>query len=81
MFSNVKSNLTQTWKLINQTMGNKPKQSKIDKLVVNNQSITDNNKLANEFNKFFVNIGPSLSNKIFKKCSKGNISRNHMRYL
>ena len=51
-------------------MGNKPKQSKIDKLVVNNQYITDNNELANEFNKFFVNIGPSLSNKILKNVPK-----------
>ena len=34
MFSTVESNMKKTWKLINQTMGNKPKQSKIDKLVV-----------------------------------------------
>ena len=66
MFSTVESNMRKTWKLINQTMGKKPKQSKIDKPVVNNQSITDNNKLANEFNEFFVNIGPSLSNEIKK---------------
>ena len=73
--------MRKTWKLINQTIGNKPKQSKIDKLVVNNQSITDNNKLANEFNEFFVNIGPSLSNEIKNKHSKHDKSRNHMRYL
>ena len=42
---------------INQT--NLPKQ-----LVINNKKITDKTEIANNFNKFFANVGPKLAEKI-----------------
>ena len=41
---------------------------------VNNRSVTLGNDMANEFNDFFVNIGPSLTQNIHDPqfCSKNN---------
>ena len=34
------------------------------KLTINNQTVDDNQTIANEFNNFFVSIGPALADNI-----------------
>ena len=64
-FEKFKNDIKNTWKtiseLINKSKGNKVP---IKKIIVDDTPITDKAKIANEFNQFFVNIGPNLASKI-----------------
>ena len=60
-FEQVKNNMCRIWKTINNLIGRTQKQSQTDRFKGNSGTIiTDPNKIANEFNDFFVNIGPKL---------------------
>ena len=48
------------WKIVKTIFGNKNKENKIIALVEENEVITDDGKLAQTFNEYFVNIVPSL---------------------
>ena len=66
-FEKHKSDSSSVWKGIKSliTLRQKSKEQPT-KLSVNNKLISDQTEIANIFNDFFVNIGPTLSNKIGK---------------
>ena len=67
-----KNNIKKTWQIIKEAIG-KEKRSQHrfpTKIVVDKESITNIHSIAENFNKFFTEIGPNLANKI-------NPSRKH----
>ena len=62
----VKGNITKTWLTIKHIVNGPdfPIKNPIKKMKINNKIVTDPMTIANEFNKFFTNIGPNLANKI-----------------
>ena len=53
-----------TWKIINNILNRKQCQSDSDKFEIDNVTITDPLKIAEAFNNYFANVGPSLSDAI-----------------
>ena len=61
-FESYKSNLKKTWKLIGQLVKRKSKSDIFPKhLVTNNGIYTNTRDIANEFNNYFTEIGPTLA--------------------
>ena len=52
------------WSVIKETLQRKRKHELPNEFVWNNHVITDMNEVANEFNRYFISIGQSLSEKI-----------------
>jgi len=68
-FSKSKDNLKFTWKIIGQLIQRKTKgQALPTRISVNDKVYVKEADIAEEFNKFFVNIGPSLADKIKNDC-------------
>ena len=64
-FSINKNNTKKTWQGITQIITTKPQRIQSpSKITVDGVEITDTNRISNEFNAFFVNIGSSLANSI-----------------
>lgn len=75
-FEHSKNNMRQTWKTINHIIGrgkNKTPQSKFK--TDNGENILNPQEISNEFNNFFVNIGPKLASNI------SNIGKDYHDYL
>ena len=71
LFESSKSNLGKSWKIIKSVL-NKSHTKNIQRTFsANGKLITDKKEIAENFNDFFVNIGPTLSNKI--PFTEGNI--------
>ena len=70
-FENYKGDIKMTWSVINDALNRnaKPKQNNI-RFKINDEVITDKQIIANKFNIFFVNIGPSLSKEIKAPSNK-----------
>ena len=63
--------LKKTWQNISMLLNKSNKnENEIKKLVVQGRSITDKSEIVKAFNSFFVNIGPSLSDRIDKQGKK-----------
>ena len=58
------NNVRKTWSVIKETLQRKKKHKMPKEFVWNNHAITDMNEIANEFNRYFISIGHSLSEKI-----------------
>ena len=64
-FEESQGNIRQTWKLINEiTNKNKPSSDLPDNFMKDGNIITDPIEIANNFNEYFVNVGPKLAAKI-----------------
>ena len=64
-FENYKADIKKTWKQINLLLSKKNKVHDLPKYFFDgNDKLTDNIDIANCFNNFFCNIGPSLANSI-----------------
>ena len=59
-------NSKRTWSQINKILNRKSVTSKNTLLNVNGQLIDDNKKIANTFNRYFVNVAENLSKQIQK---------------
>ena len=59
-----KQNPKAAWKTINTLLGKQYQPSKVNELNVNDMKLTKPNDIAEGFNTFFSNIGPSLAEKI-----------------
>ena len=68
-----KNDMRKTWSTINEII-NKTKQKKEfpESFMLEGQSIYDKSVIANEFNNFFVNIGPNLADKISTPPNKSH---------
>ena len=64
-FELAKGNINKTWQIlktvINPNTQNKPT---IDNIVIDDLLTTDKPDIANKFNEYFVNVGPTLANNI-----------------
>ena len=63
-FCKHQNDLKTTWKLIKSAMHLDSQQEKIDCLVINGLNITDAEQIADNFNKYFVNIAKDLAVKL-----------------
>ena len=64
-----KNDLSKSWKILRSIIGKDSNNStKIFSFNINNTVVTDSEVIANEFNNFFVSIGPTLASNI--TCSK-----------
>ena len=61
-----KGNIRKTWLTIKHIVNGPDLSDKnpIKEMKINNKIVTEPMTIANEFNKFFTNIGPNLANKI-----------------
>ena len=74
VFNRFKNNIKQTWKVIKETL-HKNNFAKISKRFRHNGKIIDNpQEIANAFNLYFINIGPSIAEQL-------NSNRSHRDYL
>ena len=69
-----KGNIRKTWLTIKNIINGPDPSDKnpINEIKIDNNKVIDPVCIANEFNKFFVNIGPNLANQISQE--NGNIS-------
>ena len=70
LFNENKSHLKKSWRILKQVINKKKDTSSCSKFQVNQEITTDKTKIANGFNQYFINIGPTLADKIPKdnKC-------------
>ena len=67
LFHKYQYNLKKTWGVINSLIGRTNDKTAIsDSFKINNENITDPNKIANEFCNFFTNVGITYANEIPK---------------
>ena len=59
-----KTNLRKVWEIIKQVINRKKGVKIHDKFMHNNKLVTDPKSIADGFNNYIINIGPSLSSKI-----------------
>ena len=64
MFDTFKNNIKKTWSLINNSLNRNKKKNNSAEFNVNDQTITDENHIAEEFNNYFINTGTKLAEKI-----------------
>ena len=63
-FALYRNDIKQTWSVIKDTLQKKLHSAPSNKFILNNATITDPDEIANEFNKYFINIGRALSDEI-----------------
>jgi hypothetical protein len=59
-----KNNLRKSWLIIKEVINKKKQCDTSNKFLINNKVITDNKVITEAFNKLFVNVGPTLSQKL-----------------
>ena len=70
-FENFKSDIKKTWGQINEILSKKKKTVDLPRYILNgNTTLTENKDIANCFNNFFCNIGPSLAGSIKSPTNK-----------
>ena len=63
-FAVYKNDVKQTWSVIKDTLQKKLHSTPSSKFILNNNIVTELDEIATEFNKYFTNIGPWLSDQI-----------------
>ena len=77
-FDKYKNDIKSTWTTIKEILNRKKSASELPQyFLFDNQKITDEKEIANSFNKFFTDIGPSLSKEI--KCNSQNSYQSYLK--
>ena len=77
-FARFKHNIKQTWKIIKETLNRSKRDALPNRFLVGEQYIDDPKEIANAFNSYFINIGPSVASHIVTDVSyKDYLSENH----
>ena len=63
-FNDRKSNIIKSWIIIKRIINKKKCSRIINKFIINGVQTTNGKRIANGFNDFYVNIGPTLASKI-----------------
>ena len=63
-FKKYKSNTRETWKTINSVLNNHSAKILPSQILVDNETVTNKQKISDFFNDYFTNIGSNLSNNI-----------------
>ena len=58
-----KGNMRKSWSIIKEIITKKKQMHKSSKFFIDNKFTSDNCKIADAFNKFYLNIGPTLAKK------------------
>jgi hypothetical protein len=61
---NSKKDPKKTWKLINEALNRSSSNEKIEKVKVNDDTLTEPADISNAFNSFFINAGKNISNSV-----------------
>ena len=64
VFNMYKNDIKQTWAINKDTLQNKAREELPNKYLLNDRTLTNMDEIANEFNKYFINIGRLLSEQI-----------------
>ena len=64
LLDEITNNLRKSWRILKDVINKKKVTSSCSKFVVNGKTTTDKMKIANGFNQYFVNIGPTLTSNI-----------------
>ena len=65
LFDKYKSNIKKSWKILKKIINKTPPSKRLpSQFKIGNETINCSNKIANSFNKYFVNVGSNLANKI-----------------
>ena len=59
-----KSNLRATWGILKDLINKTRSFTVSDKIMIDNEEVSDSDKIADGFNKYFVNVGPNLSKSV-----------------
>ena len=62
-FQKLEGDIKGTWHLLKNIMNKNHNPDSINEILVNGVKITDPNQIADNFNDFFVNVGPNLAKK------------------
>ena len=73
MFGTFKNDIINTWSFINNSLNRNKKKNNSTEFNVNDQTITDENHIAEEFNNYFINIGNKLAEKLWPPKTSMNI--------
>ena len=77
-FARFKHNIEQTWKIIKETLNRSKNDALPNRFLVGELYINDPKEIANAFNSYFINIGPSVASHIVTDVSyKDYLSENH----
>ena len=63
-FTESRNNIIKSWKIIRDVINNRKNATKTVTFRINEHDFTDQHKIAEKFNEFYVNIGPTLASKI-----------------
>ena len=59
-----KNNMKKSWAVLKEVINKRKSVTSCSRFMINDKVISDNLKISNGFNSFFVNVGPSLADKI-----------------
>ena len=77
-FERFKHNIKQTWKITNETLNRSKRDALPNRSLVGEQYIDDPKEIANAFNSYFINIGPSVASHIVTdEAYKDYLTENH----
>ena len=80
-FNDKKHSIKEIWKqlgyLLN-TKNSKSKRNLVNKLIIDDKTASNDKKIANALNSYFLNVGPNLANKVnHSSVSHKNYLLNH----
>mgnify|MGYP001950330936 CR=1 FL=1 len=80
-FNDVKSDIKETWKIINNVL--KPKMNRqkksINKIIINNETYENPKDISNKFNNYFTNIGKTVADSV--ESHDFNDHKNYLNHL
>ena len=71
-----KYDIKQTWAIIEDTLQNKARKELPNTYLLNDRTLTNMDKIANKFNKYFINIGRLLSEQVISEHSSDEYLNN-----
>ena len=71
--------MKQTWKIINNLIVKTKKNDKLPlQFIDNGDTLTNPNDIANRFNNYFINVGPTLSYRPYAPTGAGRLDEHYL---
>ena len=74
LFKTIHGNNSKTWNVINKALGKEKQQTIVNKIIANNEVVTDKKLIPEFFNNYFVKVGSKLNSE-FTTCDKKHIGK------
>ena len=82
LLMNSKYNIKQTWTVINRILRRGKRQKEVNNIFKkDNKVVTGTKNIANSFNTYFTNIGPTLANTLNINKDNNDIKGNHRSFM